>query len=289
MTNVSLISASHLRLRLRHFGQTIALLLSILALLGGTAWLLAGDVGLWFTLAAGAWAFFLAHRVGPELTLKAQEARRLPEHRAPQLHLLVAELARRARLPRTPAIYVTPDRRPNAYALGTARRAPSIVLTEGIFRAVDLRQLAAIVAHEMAHLKNGDVPLMNVANVARALMRSMGLVGGLMLLVNLPLALFGAVTVPWSLVAVLTLGPMAALVLQLALSRTREFDADMTALAITRDPVGMASALRRVERASKPMWALFFPQAQAPQPPRLFRSHPETGERVRRILEAAAR
>lgn len=262
--------------------QTVLLLGSMAALLGLLGWLFAGLVGLVWVACVGAVATYLGARVSPRLVLRMFRARPIGRHELPQLYRIVAELSQRAGLPRTPSLNYIDSSTLNAFSVGT-REDGAISVTTGLLRSLGLRELAGVLAHEISHLANNDTRVMALADVMVRMTRVMSLLGVGLLLLNLPLVMMGQVAVPWLLVALLTFAPTLLALLQLALSRTREFDADLEAARLTGDPIGLAQALARLERYQGAFWEdLFAPGRRSPDPS-LLRTHPRTEERVERL------
>jgi heat shock protein HtpX len=260
-----------------------ALLLGGMALLLGLAgWIVAGTAGLVAMLVGGIAAMAFAPKAVPALVLRLYGARRLDRSAAPELHDLCGLLAGRAGLPSPPRLYYLPSRIINAFTVGD-RGDAAITLSHGLLATLEMRELAAVLAHEVAHLANRDTSIMAIADLATRLTATMGQVGVVMALFNLPLALFGASAVPWTLVLVLVLAPSVSSLMQLALSRNREFAADATAVRLTGDPDGLAAALARIERVQGAWWErLLLPGRRVPDPS-LLRTHPPTAERIARL------
>ena len=161
-----------------------------------------------------------------------------------------------------------------------SRENAAIALTDGIIRAMDTRQLTGILAHEMAHIQNGDLRVMGMADVLNritSLMSSIGLIGiPLLFGVGMQLPILGLIL----LIAAPTIGGL----LQMALSRAREYDADLDGATLTGDPEGLALALKDLEERQSGKWeGLVLPGGRMPQPS-LLRSHPKTEERIKRLL-----
>ncbi len=171
---------------------------------------------------------------------------------------------------------------PNALSVGQPGR-PVIVLTRGLLAQLDGRELAGVLAHEIAHIRNRDLWLLGLAESIHRLTRALSTFGVILLVLNFPLLAMGAATVPFRLVLLLMLAPMASVLLALALSRTREFEADRTAAELTGDPRGLASALTQLERSQRSFWDLFLPRPQSAGR-RLWLTHPAAEERIRRLL-----
>ena len=146
-----------------------------------------------------------------------------------------------------------------------------------------MRELAGVLAHEISHIRNNDLWLMSLADLTGRLTRTMTLLGLILLFVGLPLWLSGAASLPWLLISLLVFAPQLTVLLQLALSRAREFEADLDAAGLTGDPAGLASALARLERCQRGIWErILMPGYRLPEPS-LLRSHPPTEQRIARL------
>ncbi len=261
----------------------IFLIAGMLVLLAALGWSVAGVVGTSILLGFGAVVMTVSQRAAPRMMLAMYRARSLSRQDAPGLHSLVGELSRRAGLARVPRLFWVPSPIPNAFAVG--RRDHALVgVTDGLLRTMAPRELAGVLAHEIAHVHHDDLWVMGLADVLSRTTRLLSLLGQVLLVLNLPLVMLGRVVVPWTLVLLLIAAPTVSALLQLALSRTREFDADAEAARLTGDPRGLASALARLERqARSTLLRVVLPEAGTTQPS-LLRTHPTTEERVRRLL-----
>lgn len=262
--------------------QTLLLVGTMAGLLGFCGWLFAGLVGLVWVACVGGGATYIAARVSPRLVLRMFRAVPVDSRSLPELHRIVAELARRAGLPRTPELHYINSRTLNAFSVGT-RDEGAISITAGLLHSLSLRELAGVLAHEISHLASNDTRVMALADVMVRMTRVMSLFGIGMLLVNLPLLMAGQVGVSWPLVALLVFAPTLLALLQLALSRTREFEADLEAARLTGDPDGLALALAKLERQQGAFWEDIFAPARRSPDPSLLRTHPLTEERIARL------
>jgi len=278
------VSARH---RLFNLAQS-ALLLGLMAAI---AWvlvtaILGPETGTMVALGMVA-GLLLAPDLSRRMILSAYQAQRLTGRDAPGLVGALAELARRAGLPRAPALYRVPSSLPNAFAMGTPEDS-SICVTDGLLELLDGRELAGVLAHEVGHIANRDLWIMGVADVMSRLVSLASWVGQFLLLLNLPLLMAGLVHVPWSVVALLIFAPTLMALVQLGLSRTREYDADRAAADLTGDPEGLIRALGKLDRLTGRFWEeILLPGRRIPDPS-LLRTHPPTESRVRRLRELAA-
>ncbi|OOY02657.1 zinc metalloprotease HtpX [Thioclava sp. F28-4] len=272
--------------------QFLNLLQSILLLAGMAviAWFIVSAIagqGLAIAIVIGSLlGLLLSPGIPKRLLLNAYGARRLSGREFPEGVAILAELARRAGLPRVPELYYVPSQMPNAFAIGSPDEC-AVCVSDGLLRLMNRRELAGVLAHEVAHVAHRDLWIMGLAD---ALSRAVSLAswfGQVILLVNLPLILMGAAYVPWEVPLLLIFSPTIMALLQLALSRTREYEADLGGARLSGDPEGLASALLKLERNAGRFWEeMFLPGRRIPEPS-LLRTHPPTEERVRRLRALA--
>lgn len=270
--------------RLRNLVHSTVLILGMLLIAAVCGWLLFGAGGIVWALAVAGAAALLAPLVPGELVLALYGARRLAPQEFPGGYAIVRELASRAGLPVVPVLYYVPSTVLNAFTVGS-RRSASIALTDGMIRALTGRELAGVLAHEVSHIVNRDLWIMALADAMSRVTAILSWFGMVLLLLNLPLVLLGLATVPWGLVLILLFAPTVMSLLQLALSRAREYEADRGAASLTGDPRGLASALARIERRQGRFWEeIVYPGRRIPDPS-LLRTHPPTEERIERLLQ----
>jgi heat shock protein HtpX len=250
-----------------------------------SVWLLWSWTGVLITLLwmAALWAF--APRLPPEIVMRMYRARQLDPRHGEQITYIVNELARRAELKAVPAVYVIPSMTLNAFATGTPDKAV-IGVTEGLLRKLSLRELAGVLAHEISHVRNNDLAVMSLADIITRFTQGLSYLALFLAIFNLPGLLLGESDISLMGLLLLYLAPTIGSLLQLGLSRTREYDADLEGAGLTGDPRGLASALEKLERYQGRFWEdLMFPVPgrRIPQPS-LLRSHPPTEERVARLL-----
>ena len=262
----------------------LAFLSGLLIVLGGA---FGGRGGLLF-----AFFFAILMNVGSywfsdKIVLRMYHAQEVgPDH---LLYRITARLAQKAGLP-MPKVYVIPEMSPNAFATGRNPEHAAVAATEGILRILPEPELEGVIAHELAHVKHRDILISTVAATIGAAITFMA---------HMAIFLPGSRDNdrggnPLAMLAMMLLAPLAATLIQLAISRQREFGADRGGAEIAGSPMGLASALRRIESAVKqiPMDAnpatahmfIMSPFAGAGGMAKLFMSHPPTEERVRALM-----
>ncbi|HJU32642.1 MAG TPA: zinc metalloprotease HtpX, partial [Hyphomicrobiaceae bacterium] len=249
------------------------------------AWLVWSWPGVLVALAAIASLYLLAPRMPPEMIMRLYRARPIDPRQGEQITYIMGELARRAGLGTPPAVFLIPSMTLNAFATGTPDKA-AIGITEGLLRKLSLRELAGVLAHELSHVRNNDLAVMSLADVMTRFTQVLSYLAIFLAIFNLPSWLLGDADMPFLGIILLYLAPTIGSLLQLGLSRTREYDADLEGALLTGDPRGLASALDKLERYQGSFWedmALPVPARRIPQPS-LLRSHPATEERIARLL-----
>lgn len=255
-----------------------------LALLAVTAFIFGGVAGVVVAVIFGSLSLAAIRRISPQMVLQMYKAQPVSRAAFPEGVAIVEELARRATLPAAPKLFVIPSRMMNAFAVGR-RDDSAIAITDALARRLTARELAGVLAHEVSHIAHEDVKVMALADMVSRYTSIMSTVGILSLFLNIGGFAGGYATpVPWFAVLILVFAPTIGGLLQLALSRTREFDADLGAAMLTGDPDGLASALAKLERAQRGMWeSLMLPGGRVPDPS-VLRSHPPTDQRIARLM-----
>jgi heat shock protein HtpX len=262
--------------------QTIWLMLALLSICALAGWLIFGEMGLGVALATGLAALLIEPAASSRLTLRLYRARPIRPQDAPDLWRFVRELAVRAGLHDVPLLYYVPSRVVNAFAIGSRQHA-AIAVTDGLMQTLSPRELAGVLAHEVAHIAHGDLRVMSLADSISRLTILLALLGQVLLVLALPAMLLGAAEVNvWGLL-LLALAPHLALLAQMGLSRVREFDADQAAAALTGDPEGLAHALSKIERLTR-SWRFFLQPGWGNSEASWLRTHPATADRIARLM-----
>jgi len=264
--------------------QSIFLLGAMTALLASVGYILAGSDGLVIT------AFFtmafmtFGRNASKNWMLRAIGAVELRADQAPVIHEIVTELSRRAGLDKVPEIHVMDSESMMGFSAGSGEDDAAIVLSGPLVQGLSPREIAGVLAHEISHIASGDLAVMSMADMVTRTTRTLSLVGLFLALLNIPMMASGGGYLPWGALILLVLAPMISFLLQMALSRAREFEADHAAVDISGDPTALARALEKLERQQLSLLRNVYLPHQPGTEPSLLRSHPITAERVQRIL-----
>lgn len=279
--------------KLRHQLQGMLLLLVMALLMAYLARLIGGATLAWVATVMVVLLYLFNPVAHPDLVLSMHRARPLWPREAPDLYHTVNVLTERADLPTKPQLYYLPSPLLNAFAAGTGHNA-AIALSAGLLRTLNQRELIAVIAHEMSHIANDDLRTMAFAGLVGHLTRILSLIGQVLLLFGLPWWLLQGQAPPLLPILVLLGAPLITALIQLALSRNHEFEADRRAVELSGDPEGLASALLKLERHNQPFWEQWLwsrrqPTRQHSTGLQWLRTHPPTKDRVARLRELYAR
>jgi heat shock protein HtpX len=274
--------------------KTAMLMAAITALFVVIGGMIGGSKGMMLALMVALAMNFFSYWFSDKLVLKMYNAQEVDEASAPQFYRMVRELATRAQLP-MPKVYLIDENAPNAFATGRNPEHAAVAATTGILRVLSERELRGVMAHELAHVKHRDILISTV---------SATMAGAISALANF--AMFfggrdseGRPSNPIASIAVAILAPIAGAMIQMAISRAREFEADRGGAQISGDPRALASALEKIHA-----YASGTPFPTAEQHPataqmmivnplmgggiaKLFSTHPAMEERVARLMEMA--
>ena len=274
--------------------KTAVLMAAITALFMAIGGMVGGRSGMMLALVVAVGMNFFSYWFSDQMVLKMYNAREVDETSAPRFYNMVRELAQRAELP-MPKVYLIDEAAPNAFATGRNPEHAAVAATTGILNVLTERELRGVMAHELAHVKHRDILISTV---------SATMAGAISMLANF--AVFfggrdseGRPANPLAGIAVAILAPLAASLIQMAISRAREFEADRGGAEISGDPAALASALDKIHR-----YAQGIPLGPAEAHPEtaqmmimnplsadgikgLFSTHPATEERVARLMAMA--
>ena len=280
-----------------NYFRTALLLAGLTALFMGVGFLIGGAGGAMIALVVAAGMNLFAYWNSDKMVLSMHGAQEVDPRSAPDLYAMVAELARRANLP-MPRIYIMDNPQPNAFATGRNPENAAVAVTTGLLRALDRNEIAGVVAHELAHIANRDTLIMTItATIAGAI----SMLGNFAMFSGLSgnrdsnngFGLIGTM-------AMVILAPIAALLVQMAISRTREYAADNLGAQISGEPLALASALNKIASIAhmvpneaaehQPATAHMFiinPLSGA-RMDNLFATHPATENRIAALQQLAA-
>ena len=271
--------------------KTAILMAAITALFMAIGSLIGGHSGMMFALAIAVVMNFFSYWFSDKLVLRMYNAQEVDEASAPQFYRLVRDLAQRAGLP-MPRVYLINEEAPNAFATGRNPEHAAVAATTGILRVLSESELRGVMAHELSHVRHRDILISTI---------SATMAGAISMLANF--AMFfggrddeGRRANPIVSLLVMLLAPIAASLIQMAISRAREFEADRGGAELSGDPRALASALQKIQR-----YAQGIPLETAERHPEtaqmmimnplsggglraLFSTHPSTEERVERLL-----
>ena len=225
--------------------RTGFLLAALTGLFLAVGYLLGGNAGMLIALAFSIATNLFAYWNGDKMVLSMHGAEQVTPEETPELYALVDGLAQRAALP-MPKLYLISNPQPNAFATGRDPAHAAVAVTTGLLEHLGRDELAGVIAHELSHVKNRDTLIMTITAT---------LAGAISMLANFAFFFGGrdrnSPLGPIGSIAMLVLAPLAAMLVQMAISRTREYAADRLGAAISGKPLSLASALRRIASAAR--------------------------------------
>ncbi len=278
--------------------KTFMLLAALTALFMGCGYMMGRTNGLIIAFGFALVMNFVSYWFSDKIALSMSGAREVSAAQAPDLYSIIGQLAQRTGLP-MPRVYVIPSAQPNAFATGRNPQHSAVAVTQGIMEMLSRDELEGVIAHELAHIQHRDILISSVAAVLAGALAQMahmlqwslmfGGMGGRRDSRDNPLGIVG-------LLATMIVAPMAAMLVQMAISRSREFEADRGGAAICGRPLSLANALTKLERGAqvRPMHVnpatahmYIVNPLRGQDMANWFSTHPSTTERVARLQELA--
>lgn len=269
---------------LRNEAHALILLCAMAVLTGYCGWIVAGETGIIWSALLGLACLALVRHIPSDGVLRAIKAQPVRGSRGVAIQECISALSERAGLRPVPKLYRVASDFPLALSLG-GNDAAAIVLTDRLLKDLDLGELTGVLAHELIHLRNSDIVLMQWGLVLGWVTRMVSQVGCVLLLIGLAAQALSLAQFPLLSLVVLLFAPLLSTLLRLALARDREADADAEAAALTGDPEALVSALIKIRDGQKGQVSRLFPGARTFHLPTLLADHPPTEQRIRRLRQ----
>lgn len=267
----------------QNFLHSLFLLLAMLCLMAFLGYLIAGLSGLLALMVSASILLLFIPQLSTQFIMYIYGAQIIQRHQLPVIYKILQMLSSRAGLEQVPRLYYLPSPNIVAFSVGT-RGDEAVILSDSLLRKLTLREISAVMAHEISHIYNRDIYVMMLADLMSRFTALLSLMGYFLILIYLPLYLFTDREFPWLFILILVFAPNLSALLQLALSRTREFSADLNAARLTGDPQALISALKKIEFYQH-HWleTVMMPKRRRSPDPSLLRTHPETSDRIERL------
>ncbi|HTM77700.1 MAG TPA: zinc metalloprotease HtpX [Devosia sp.] len=275
--------------------RTTVLLAALTAIFMAVGYFIGGTSGMMIAFGVALVTNLIGYWNSDQLVLRMQNAQPVERSRVPELYDMVDTLSRRAGIP-TPAVYVIETDQPNAFATGRDPNHAAVAVSTGLLRQLETREIAGVIAHELAHIRSRDTLTMTLTATfagAISMLAQFGFFFGGGNNRNNPLGPLGGI-------AMLILAPIAAMLVQMAISRTREYEADRDGAEISGDPLALASALGKIaaiagqtvnvaaERNPAMAHMYIINPLSGRSMDSLFSTHPDTGNRINALRQLAA-
>lgn len=262
--------------------HTLGLLGGMLLLMLFVGFLFMGWKGILWAGILGFGSIFLSYQIPTAMIMRMHRAQPIQTYQLTDIQHITAQFAKRAGLKYVPRLFYIPSHQVNAFATGS-KEDPAIAITYGLLQQLNQQEISAVLAHEISHIVNNDVRLQQIALLMNRLTRTFSLLGQLLLIFNFSTIFMEQAAISWLAILLLIGAPYLANLLQMALSRTREFDADLQAAKITGDPNALADALQKLHWINQRRQR----NTLARKLPVWLSTHPQIEERIQRLRELA--
>ena len=263
--------------------QTLLLIITMGSFMALIGWIIGDVIGVIYLIVMSIVIVIFAPTITPKLVMRLYGAKRISSSDIPNLYAAVRELSRRSHLNYIPDLYYIPSSMISAFSVGKPTQA-GIAITDGFLRTFNLREAVAVLAHEVSHIRSNDMRVMALADMFTRLTSLLSLLGQILFILYLPFIITGFISINWLVVLLFILAPTISTLAQLGISRIREYDADLNAIRLTKDPRGLANALVKIERVQNGWLEHLFMSGRKIPEPSFLRTHPPTAERVQRLL-----
>ena len=228
--------------------------------------------------------YFVNPYIASQFILRMYNAQAIPYSSAPVLYDMLDQLSSRAGLSFSPKLYYVPSSAINSFTVGQSSRS-IIAISDGILQQLNYEEISGILGHEISHIKNEDIRVMIFADISGRLIKIFSFMGQLLILISLPFILLGHMTINWLPLFIIIFAPFISDLIQLALSRVREYEADLGSALLLGDARPLISALNKISYYEhRYIKSLITPFYKIPEPS-LLRTHPRTEERINRLRD----
>lgn len=264
--------------------QSSIIIIGTALLLGLVSFVIFGMIGSAILLFVWFFTIFLIPKLKPFSVLKNYQARKLHHYETPNLYKLVYKLSKNAKLTNTPNIYYIPSNSFIAFSTGS-KEDSVIALSDGVLRLLNYNELYGVLGHEISHIKNNDIWLMQLCDISSKLTTFISYLGQFFMILLAPfLLLNGFSTYFWSLFLLFLFIPPISILMELSLSRTREYGADLDAAYLTGDPNYLKDALLKIDNIEEGILSKLNPFKKSEEPS-VLRTHPPISKRVEKLNE----
>jgi len=263
--------------------QLYALFILLSSLIIYVALIIGGEMLVMVSLLSMIFLYFFNPTIASRFILRMYNAQLVPYSSAPALYELIDIISERAGLSDPPKLYYIPSGVINSFAVGRSNSA-SIAVSDGVLKNLTYEEIAGILGHEISHISSDDIRVMTFADISGRIVKALSVLGQLVILISLPLTLLNNIEINWLPFIIVIFSPIASDLIQLGVSRVREYEADIGSAMLLGDARPLVSALKKIDDYEHNYFRSMFSTALKIPEPSLLRTHPKTEERIRRLL-----